>query len=509
MKNTFKSSKGITLVALVITIIILLILAGISISALTNTGIFGKAKDAKSKSELADAQEKITLLEHEWQMESASNTNATLGEFLAEKVKDKTIDSYEAEGSNYKVYIKGYVGTFDKDGKLVGKVEKAGPRPTISNITIKSEDGSTDVADNSQKAGTKLQINFSSSIKDGTIKSVTPAVPYTTNGTEKSVTFTVVGTVDKQDYTAQIPVSIENKYKVATPVNANTIASATDTEKANNYYGKSVNYTSTNGVTGWKIFYAGKMTDATDETNNIYLIADDYVDVAKLPIGTDTSGNPVGSAPANTRTDYPKAAPLNNIMDAYSTGSARITTDTIKKLNKSFFIDKQYTGVENSTVNPNMKAVAYMLDTTAWSTFKDNNEDNNGKADYAIGGPTLEMLFKSYNQKHPGKNYEAQATSATGYQLRVNGGTWEDCTDSNSDYLDSSDSLYVLPRSKGADAMWLAIPSANNANFVLYVRYGGGVGNDGYGNNYNGFRPLVCLKSNVQLQESGDGFSIK
>ena len=300
MKNTFKSSKGITLVALVITIIILLILAGISISALTNTGIFGKAKDAKSKSELADVQEKITLLEYEWQMKSASNT--TLGEFLAEKVKDKTIDSYEAEGSNYKVYIKGYVGTFDKDGKLVGKVEKAGPHPTISNITIKSEDGSTDVADNSQKAGTKLQINFSSSIKDGTIKSVTPAVPYTTNGTEKSVTFTVVGTVDKQDYTAQIPVSIENKYKVATPVNANTIASATDTEKANNYYGKSVNYTSANGVTGWKIFYAGKMTDATDETNNIYLIADDYVDVAKLPKGTNEAGQSVGSAPANTNT---------------------------------------------------------------------------------------------------------------------------------------------------------------------------------------------------------------
>ena len=34
-----KKNKGITLVALVITIIILLILAGISISALTNTGI--------------------------------------------------------------------------------------------------------------------------------------------------------------------------------------------------------------------------------------------------------------------------------------------------------------------------------------------------------------------------------------------------------------------------------------------------------------------------------------
>ena len=499
MKNTFKSSKGITLVALVITIIILLILAGISISALTNTGIFGKAKDAKSKSELADVQEKITLLEYEWQMKSASNT--TLGEFLAEKVKDKTIDSYEAEGSNYKVYIKGYVGTFDKDGKLVGKVEKAGPHPTISNITIKSEDGSTDVADNSQKAGTKLQINFSSSIKDGTIKSVTPAVPYTTNGTEKSVTFTVVGTVDKQDYTAQIPVSIENKYKVATPVNANTIASATDTEKANNYYGKSVNYTSANGVTGWKIFYA--------DTNNIYLIADDYVDVAKLPKGTNEAGQSVGNAPANTNTSYPKAAPFNNIMDAYSTGSARITTDTIKKLNKSFFIDKQFTGVENSTVNPNMKAVAYMLDTTAWSTFKDNNEDNNGKADYAIGGPTIEMLMKSYSQKH-NVQYKAEAKNDTGHEgYKISKDNGENWSTSYSAMLSTSDSLYVLPSSKGANAMWVASPSANNAYLVMSVTSSGNVNNNDYSTYYYGFRPLVCLKSNVQLQESGDGFSIK
>ena len=46
-----EKSKGITLVALVITIVILLILAGISISTLTNTGIFQKAKDAKGASE--------------------------------------------------------------------------------------------------------------------------------------------------------------------------------------------------------------------------------------------------------------------------------------------------------------------------------------------------------------------------------------------------------------------------------------------------------------------------
>ena len=58
-------NKGITLVALVITIIILLILAGISISALTNTGIFAKAKDAKQKSADAELDQNTKLDSYE------------------------------------------------------------------------------------------------------------------------------------------------------------------------------------------------------------------------------------------------------------------------------------------------------------------------------------------------------------------------------------------------------------------------------------------------------------
>ena len=206
-------NKGITLVALVITIIILLILAGISISALTNTGIFGKAKDAQTKSALAEAKEKMTLLLNEWQMDHVTSTK-TLETFLQEKVTDKTIEEYKKlDNGNYEVYINGYVGVIDGEGNIVEEMQKAGPRPTISNITIKSEDGTTDVADNSQKAGTKLQINFSSSIENGTIKSVTPAVPYTTNGTETSVTFTVVGAIDGKDYTIKKTVNVASKYK--------------------------------------------------------------------------------------------------------------------------------------------------------------------------------------------------------------------------------------------------------------------------------------------------------
>ena len=57
--------KGITLIALVITIIILLILAGISISALTNQGLFKNAKAAQNSTEKAEKEQGQRLNEYE------------------------------------------------------------------------------------------------------------------------------------------------------------------------------------------------------------------------------------------------------------------------------------------------------------------------------------------------------------------------------------------------------------------------------------------------------------
>jgi len=57
--------KGITLVALVITIVILLILATISIQSLTNTGLFQKANEAKEKTKNAEENQAKTLNEYE------------------------------------------------------------------------------------------------------------------------------------------------------------------------------------------------------------------------------------------------------------------------------------------------------------------------------------------------------------------------------------------------------------------------------------------------------------
>ena len=65
LKNINKSNNGITLVALVVTIIILLILATISIQSLTNTGLFEKAKEARDKTTNAVENQAKTLNEYE------------------------------------------------------------------------------------------------------------------------------------------------------------------------------------------------------------------------------------------------------------------------------------------------------------------------------------------------------------------------------------------------------------------------------------------------------------
>ena len=65
LSKKIKTNNGITLVALVITIVILLILATISIQSLTNTGLFQKAQEAKEKTQNTEENQAKTLNEYE------------------------------------------------------------------------------------------------------------------------------------------------------------------------------------------------------------------------------------------------------------------------------------------------------------------------------------------------------------------------------------------------------------------------------------------------------------
>ena len=99
MKVNLKSKNGITLVALIITIIVLLILAMVSISLVMNGGIIDKSKSAVDKYSGEEIQEQLKLAYSEWQMSQYTGTPMTaqdiqtkLGQiFGAENVKDVSL----------------------------------------------------------------------------------------------------------------------------------------------------------------------------------------------------------------------------------------------------------------------------------------------------------------------------------------------------------------------------------------------------------------------------------
>lgn len=73
--KVFEENRGITLISLVVTIVVLLILAGISISALFgDNGILNNSKEAKSKYNSAAIKEKLELAISEAQIDQYTNT---------------------------------------------------------------------------------------------------------------------------------------------------------------------------------------------------------------------------------------------------------------------------------------------------------------------------------------------------------------------------------------------------------------------------------------------------
>ena len=249
------------------------------------------------------------------------------------------------------------------------------------------------------------------------------------------------------------------------------------TEIANNpseYYGGEVtNYTAPSGDPDvkWRIFYA--------DESNIYLIASDYIHYDYAP----TSENYT----LYKKSDYKLS--FDNVYKDY-TGSASITDFRMKK-----WIQK-YLNVAPTSTNINIRAVAFMLDETRWSEKYANPQ----YAEYAIGGPTLEMFVASYNKTHPEKPMYCSANS-TGYYISwTEGGTGYDI-----DGVEDNNELYYIIDPTNANGMWLGSPTASSNDYLVYVYCDGDVSSTGYDSNFPGIRPLVCLKSDIQLEKQSEG----
>ena len=220
--NKLKSKKGITLVALVVTIVVLLILAGVSINAvLGDNGIIKKANQAASVTKEAEVKEAInrTILEF-----YLTNDYETLEDFLKAKAEDGSIDSVtkNADGTltvkkgEYSVTVENKTnssGGSSSGGSTGGETQT--PEITIGEAkVVANSDGTgsaiTDAA--SVYLGNTLYITFAHSITGGTTV-VDKTIPYavTKNGT---YTFTVTGTVNGKSYTKNVSVTV-NQFKTA------------------------------------------------------------------------------------------------------------------------------------------------------------------------------------------------------------------------------------------------------------------------------------------------------
>ena len=168
-----KNSKAITLIALVITIVILLILAGISIQAITSTGIFSNAKRAVEETKYANAEEKVKM--------AVMTSYDAGGKLNEEYLKDNLnkIDGINPKVTevtwDLKVNVDGYEFTITKYG-------------TVTSVGRNNQENLPDNSkDNPQEVGKEV------ALKDGWGEETTTIIK-TSDGTEKKDT-TKVSTV--------------------------------------------------------------------------------------------------------------------------------------------------------------------------------------------------------------------------------------------------------------------------------------------------------------------------
>ena len=201
------------------------------------------------------------------------------------------------------------------------------------------------------------------------------------------------------------------------------------------YYGKKVtNYKASDSDTNtYRIFYIDKDNYFKDGYNTIYLKA-------------DFSGS------VSCSTSYDASQTL------------------IKKMNPLWATKGNTVAAKTTTIsNENEQAAAWLCDPSKWTAYCDTD-----KANYAIGGPSVEMYVKSYNQTHgdDALGCQYQTNNVPGYIYKVkdtiqNSGWY---TNSNTlDYSMTYKSMYCGQNGKKTGSWWLASPSAYGSDRVCYV----------------------------------------
>ena len=299
-------------------------------------------------------------------------------------------------------------------------------------------------------------------------------VTYTTSGTEEEVEFTINYKVDGVTKTVTTKVEgLGDKYKVDA-----VQLSDLKTNASSNYGGVVTNYTAND--LEWKLFYADS------STNRVYLIASDYVPKAKLPTGSSKAG----LTTTETYNGYWSSAPTSQIS------SIQTTPDNILTLFKA-------TGYTLNSSYANSKCVSTMLNHNNWTDFVDTTW-----ADYATGGPTIEMWTGAWNDMYDDKLY-CNKTGTYGYNVGTSSSPTTISINSDTMKVKTgySNKLFYPHTAieSNCGGYRLASPSMYGGDGVMLVYYGGAVCGTRYGDEGCGFRPVVSLNSTVKVKKNDNG----
>ena len=457
-----KRNKGITLIALVVTIIVLLILAGISIQMLVGEGgILTNAKDARDRTNIQDIMEQV-------QMDIAAKKLEKNGEDITEDELKSILKKY---------------------GELLGKEGQS-----ILEQTLKTDKGEIKVSD----------------IYNGKIK-------------ESGLTADDIYTEQAKYY---------GGYVKNYPVDINGDGDITKDWKV--FYVEDYQ-----GEIDGNEYYNTQQSNKPTTGKRIFLIAADYVGnnceaLTKEETGALKKSGMSQGIESNEAYDCNYYWKSSLDYTYHCTLPNEATSETRACEFPSLF---EFTGynIKDKISNTNSKCASALLCTENWKEFA-----NNKYADFAIGGPTIEMWCDSWNKYYNNMDEETKklfqevheygnSSNGSGYYVA----NTESSTSSYDVYVTKSGSKFDSDTaSKNAvDTLyfshpgafrgiadidndddretccgyWLASPCAKSEYYVLKVQYEGKVGYD-LSTNFNfGIRPVVCLKSNVQLKKDKEG----
>ena len=455
MIQLLKKNKGITLIALIITIIVLLILAGVTINAImSNESAMEKAKQAKEENDIANAKDEAVLLATKYIQEYYDKRYVqNIPVETTSALPEKNIEVGKDGNSTYKIsgieLIKSLTG--ETVPSTIGEYVANRFRNDATNEgTYKYEVGTYEAGTGSTLTVKNKQTD--ETIITGTIKE-DGAIEWDASPSETSGTTTI--TVGGEEITLTA-------------------------ENAKDYYGTTVK--KINGVE-YGLFYidfAGKYGDA----GAVYLRAKSSIESTAL---------------SGTLAEADKSTAIG----------------IMKKLNPDWSRVDARGSVEYSDYYASEKGATYLCNpnNSMWSGI--GSSFDSSELNYVIGAPSVEMFLDSYNAKYP--NLSTKYTTAyrsagqnytyPGYLYSNNGGNSYYGYYYNAIQQEGDSTVGEMYRNTNSSE-WLASPvSYSSYEYVCYVRDDGDLNRDCW-DTYYGVAPLVSLKSGVHLVATGSKITV-